>query len=59
MGVIKPKLTAADAALMRSALKARYEESEWLGVLQGVQDRLREQKRDALVAYLLCGELPP
>ena len=53
VGVSKPKLTAADAALMRGALKARYEESEWLGVLQGAQDRLREQKRDALVAYLL------
>ena len=54
VGVIKPTLTPADAAVMRGALKARYEESEWLAALQGVQDPLREQKRDALVAYLLA-----
>jgi hypothetical protein len=49
----KPQLTAADAALMRQALKARYTEADWLGVLKSVQDPLRQQKRDALVAYLL------
>jgi hypothetical protein len=54
VGLIKAKLTAVDAALMRAALKARYEESEWLDALEGVQDPLREQKRDALVAYLLA-----
>jgi hypothetical protein len=53
LNLIKSKLIAADAALMRKALKARYEESEWLGVLKNVQDPLRQQKRDALVAFLL------
>ena len=54
LSMIKPKLTAADAALMRQALKARYAETEWLGVLKTIQDPLRQQKRDALVAFLLC-----
>ena len=53
VGVCKAILAEADALLMRGALKARYQDTEWLGVLQDVQDRLREQKRDALVAYLL------
>lgn len=50
----QPVTTATEAATMRQALKARYAESEWFGVLQGVQDRLRVVKRDALVAYLLA-----
>ncbi|MEU1250023.1 neuraminidase-like domain-containing protein [Micromonospora arida] len=50
----QPVTTAAGAATMRQALKARYAEAEWFGVLQGVQDRLRVAKRDALVAYLLA-----
>lgn len=51
--LIKPQLLEADAARMRQALKARYEDSEWLGVLRNVQDPLRQKKRDALVAFLL------
>jgi hypothetical protein len=58
VSLIKPKLAAADAALMRQALKSRYEEPDWLGVLQNVQDRLRMQKRDALVAFLLAVNPP-
>ncbi|WP_244222793.1 neuraminidase-like domain-containing protein [Cupriavidus lacunae] len=53
LNLIKPQLLAADAARMRQALKARYADSEWLGVLRNVQDPLRQQKRDALVAFLL------
>ena len=41
---------------MRQALKARYAETEWLGVLKTIQDPLRQQKRDALVAFLLCDQ---
>jgi hypothetical protein len=54
VALIKPTLTADDAQTMRQALKARYAESEWLEALQSIQDPLREQKRDALVAYLLA-----
>ena len=50
----KPVLTLADAAAMRAALKTRYADADWLPVLKQVQDGLREQKRDALVAYLLA-----
>lgn len=54
VALIKPQLLASDAARMRQALKARYADSEWLGVLRNVQDPLRQQKRDALVAFLLA-----
>ncbi|HEX6685156.1 MAG TPA: neuraminidase-like domain-containing protein [Candidatus Limnocylindrales bacterium] len=50
----QPTTGATAAATMRQALKARYTEADWLPVLQGIQDRLREAKRDALVAYLLA-----
>lgn len=52
--LIKPQLIAADAALLRQALKTRYDESQWLGVLKTIMDPLRQLKRDALVAYLLA-----
>jgi hypothetical protein len=52
--MIKPVLTLADAAAMRSALKTRYADADWLPVLKQIQDELRERKRDALVAYLLA-----
>jgi len=49
-----PQLTETDSLLMRQLLKARYSDSDWLGVLKAVQDPLRRQKRDALVAYILA-----
>lgn len=52
--MIKPVLTLADVKALRSALKTRYEEAQWLDVLKGIQDKLRNQKRDALVAYILA-----
>ena len=50
----QPTTGAVAAGTMRQALKARYTEADWLQVLQGIQDRLRAAKRDALVAYLLA-----
>ncbi len=50
----KPVLGLTDAMAMRLALKSRYASAQWLGVLQQIQDPLREMKRDALVAYLLA-----
>src|SRR4029077_13468681 len=47
-------LTLADTANLRLSLKAGYADADWLGVLRNIQDRLRERKRDALVAYLLA-----
>ena len=51
---ILPTLTAAEAKLLRTALKARYDESTWLETLQEIMDAIRPQKRNALVAYLLA-----
>ncbi|GAA0954667.1 hypothetical protein GCM10009550_38210 [Actinocorallia libanotica] len=52
--VSKPVLALPDALAMRLALKSRYADAEWLGVLKQIQDPLRESKRDALVAFLLA-----
>jgi hypothetical protein len=39
------------------AVKAQYEDRQWLDVIQPVNDRLRTERRDALIAYLLAN--PP
>ena len=51
---IKPVLTSTDTHLLRTALKARYDEDTWLSTLKEIMDAIRPQKRDALVAYLLA-----
>ena len=51
---IKPVLTNTDTNLLRTALKARYDEDTWLSTLKEIMDAIRPQKRDALVAYLLA-----
>ena len=38
---------------LKSMLRSRYEESQWLTLSKDVQDGLRERKRDGLVSYLL------
>ena len=48
------RLGAAESLVMRRALKARYADADWLGVLKAVQDPIRVRKRDALVAFLLA-----
>jgi hypothetical protein len=57
--VIAPNLTPDDATLLRQALKARYDDSDWVGVLKPLQDQLRKQKRDALVNYILAANPLP
>ncbi len=51
---ILPTLTSGETTLLRTALKARYDEDTWLGTLKEIMDAIRPQKRDALVAYLLA-----
>lgn len=53
VALIKPQLLAADAISLRQALKTRYDTADWLSVLKQIYDPLRQQKRDALVAYIL------
>jgi hypothetical protein len=38
---------------LQSALRARYDEAAWLGVLRPINDEMRDLQRDALVAYVL------
>ncbi|MGH8608503.1 MAG: neuraminidase-like domain-containing protein [Gammaproteobacteria bacterium] len=38
---------------LHAALRARYEESDWLNVLKAINDEMRALQRDALVAYIL------
>lgn len=54
IALANPALTPDDALALRSAVKTRYSDTDWLGVLGQIQDELRMQKRDALVAYLLA-----
>ncbi|CAG1772009.1 hypothetical protein BAC3_02256, partial [uncultured bacterium] len=51
---INPVLTSAETKLLRTALKAGYDENTWLSTLKEIMDAIRPQKRDALVAYLLA-----
>jgi ABC toxin N-terminal region/Neuraminidase-like domain/Putative peptidoglycan binding domain len=38
---------------LQAALRARYDESDWLNVLKPINDEMRGLQRDALVAYVL------
>lgn len=51
--LIRASLDLQDAATLRQALKSRYSDDDWLGVLKTIQDPLRRMKRDALANYLL------
>lgn len=44
----------SDRRNARRMLRARYADADWLDALKGIMDPIREQKRDALVAYLLA-----
>jgi hypothetical protein len=44
---------ADTAAAIVQAVKARYDEKRWLEVARGLNDPLRAERRDALVAFLL------
>jgi len=44
---------AATATTAMGVLQAQYAQSAWLAAITPVQDTLRQQRRDALVAYLL------
>jgi len=42
----------------QSAVRSRYNESDWLSVIQPINDSIRELQRDALVAYVLVESGP-
>ncbi len=43
----------ATADLVKSAVKAKYEEVDWLKLAGDLSDKIRENKKQALVSYLL------
>ncbi len=45
--------TATIVATLQSALRGLYAEADWLTVVQPINDAIRTQQRDALVAYIL------
>jgi hypothetical protein len=45
--------SATTVSTLQSALRARYAESDWLAAVRPVNDAVRIQQRDALVAYIL------
>lgn len=53
-----PGVDAAAAAALKQAMRARHGDENWLDLSAGVQDKLRQQKRDALLAHLLTQPMP-
>ena len=47
---------AGQAADVVHTVKAKYEDAQWLAVAKPLNDRLRERRRAALVAYVLAHE---
>jgi GH18 family chitinase len=45
--------TATTVSALQSALRALYAESDWLTVVRPINDAMRTNQRDALVAYIL------
>ncbi|MCQ6557500.1 Tc toxin subunit A-related protein [Paenibacillus mendelii] len=43
-----------EAASLKQAVKAKYEDSQWLTIARTLRDPLREKQRDALVSYLIA-----
>lgn len=44
----------AQAQAIKNGLKSRYEDAQWLEVAKLLKNKLREQQRSAMVAYLLA-----
>jgi hypothetical protein len=52
-GWIGPTITLDQANSIKKSVKAKYSSRQWLQIAKQLRDPLREQQRDALVAYLL------
>jgi hypothetical protein len=50
----QPQLQWDDSRKIKQALQAKSERSQWLAITTTLQNKLREQRRDALIAYLLA-----
>jgi hypothetical protein len=54
---VKAEPTANDTESLKQTVKSKYDIPQWQQVIQPMQDIFREQKRDALVAYLVTHPL--
>lgn len=54
----KGSLDQANAQQLKQLLRSKYGAETWLTISTEIQDVLREQKRDALAAYLLASPQP-
>ena len=50
----KANLTVDDARSIKQAVKAKYDNDQWLTVAKPLRDVLREKQRSALVSYLIA-----
>ncbi len=50
--------TAGQVAAFAAAVRSRYSEADWLSAVQAINDQLRRQQRDALVAHVLLTSGP-
>lgn len=48
-----PNIATGVSQSVKSAAKAKYDESKWLNIAKPLRDQLREKQRTALVAYVL------
>ncbi|HJX26540.1 MAG TPA: neuraminidase-like domain-containing protein, partial [Thermoanaerobaculia bacterium] len=53
-----PVVTLDAPAAVSQMLRARHGDEAWLDISKSIQDRLRERKRDSLVAWLLTRPMP-
>lgn len=56
---IKPLIGLDESRDIIKAVKAQYADDQWLAVTKPLRDTLREQQRDALVAYLISQNQTP
>src|SRR5262249_28418701 len=52
-------VTQAKARGVRQAVRAKYDEAQWLNLAKPLHDVLREKQRAALVAYLVAHNMLP
>ena len=55
LSAVGPDPTPAAVAALQDAVRARYDEDAWHEIVKPINDDLRGQRRDALVAYILHG----
>ena len=46
-------LEESDVGPLQAALRAKYNEADWLALIKSINDTMRVKQRDALVAYIL------